>query len=100
MSHYTDTSGYNAIRASPVWHFQARQPPGNHPVGAYFTNLPRGTPNLAQRLRIPKAKLAYVFELEDAGDLLPLRGGRGQFVFYSPTDYDVDQPRQIYSGVP
>jgi len=99
MYHYTDLAGYNAIRAQPVWHFQAHQPPGNHPFGAYFTTLPRGTRNLAQRLGTSRAKLQYVFEFEDAGDLTPLAGGRGQFIFYSPTDYDVPGPRQRYSGV-
>jgi hypothetical protein len=98
MNHYTDLTGYNAIRAAEVWHFRAHQPPGNHPFGAYFTTLPRGTPNLAQRLRIPRAKVQYVFEFTDVGDLIPLPGGRGQFIFYSPHDYDVDKTRQLYSG--
>ena len=75
--HYTDLSGYNAIVSQPVWHFLAQQPPGNHPFGAYFTILPRSTPNLAQKLRIPKRKVAYTFEFTDAGDLIPIRGVGG-----------------------
>jgi hypothetical protein len=72
---------------------------GDHPFGAYFTTLPRGTRNLAQRLRIPKSKLQYVFEFTDAGDLTPLPGGRGQFIFYSPNVYEVEPSRQGYEGV-
>ena len=99
LVHYTDQVGYNAIASQVVWHFLAGQPPGQHPFGAYFTPLGRSTKNLAQRLRIPKAKLAFFFEFTDVGDLTPLPGGRGQFIFYSPKDYDVDQPRQINHGV-
>lgn len=99
MNHYTDLAAYNAIRASVVWRFLANQPPGNHPFGAYFTTLPRNTRNLAQRLRIPKSKVQYVFQFTGVGNLVPLSGGRGQFILYSPIDYDVDAPRQQYHGV-
>ena len=99
MNHFTDQAGYNAIRAAAVWHFIAHQPPGNHPFGVYFTTLPRGTRNLAKRLRIPRSKVKYVFEFTDIGDLTPLPGGRGRFIYYSPRDYDVVASRQGYSGV-
>jgi hypothetical protein len=98
MFHYTNLAGYNGIRATIDWCFKAHQPPGNHPFGAYFTTLPKDTPNLAVRLRIPKSKLPYAFEFTDAGDLRPLPGGRGQFIFYSPVDYTVVKLRQIYAG--
>ena len=98
MHHFTDARGYNAIRASSPWHFRASQPPGDHPFGAYFTTLPPGTPNLAKRLRIPKSKLEYVFIFADAGDLKPLEGGRGAFIFYSEEDYFVEEDRQVYHG--
>lgn len=98
MYHCTDRDGYNAIKSQPVWRFVASQPPGAHPFGAYFTTLGRDTPNLAQRLRIPRSKVEYFFEFRDVGDLRPLPGGRGQYIFYSPTDYLVDQSRQIDSG--
>jgi len=94
MHHYTNQTGYNAIRASSPWHFRASQPPGGRPFGAYFTPLPPGTPKLAKRLGIPKSKLEYVFTFKDVGDLTPLRGHRGKWIFYSPTDYDVEQARQ------
>ncbi len=100
LFHYTDKTAFDAIRSQVVWHFVASQPPGVHPFGAYFTTLALGrqTKNLAQRLRIPRNKVAFFFEFSDNGDLTPLPGGRGQFIFYSPTDYDVDQPRQIDHG--
>jgi hypothetical protein len=99
LFHYTDQGAYVAIQSQLVWHFVAAQPPGQHPFGAYFTTLGRTTKNLAKKLRIPKAKVAFFFEFTDIGDLTPLPGGRGQFIFYSPTDYDVDQFRQINHGV-
>lgn len=98
MNHFTNKSGYNAIRAASPWLFRAAQPPGDHPVGAYFTTLARGTKNLAQRLLIPKEKTEFVFEFADTGELVPLPGGRGYFIFYSPTDYSVPKSRQEYHG--
>lgn len=99
LIHYTDQVGYNAIHSQVVWRFSASQPPGQHPFGAYFTTLGRDTRNLAQRLRIPRSKVAYYFEFVDVGDLTPLPGGRGQYIFYSAADYDVDPPRQCGHGV-
>lgn len=99
MNHFTDRAGFNAISANQPWHFRAAQPPGGHPFGAYFTTLEPGTRHLASRLGIPKEKMAYVFSFVDVGDLVPLRGGRGDFIFYSPADYDVAQGRQLDAGV-
>ena len=98
MFHYTDKSGYNAIVSQVVWRFIAGQPPGKHPFGAYFTTLPPATRNLASRLRIPKAKMASFFEFVDIGDLNPLPGGRGEYVYYSPDDYTVELDRQFGHG--
>ncbi len=56
--------------------------------------MPPGTPKLAKRLMIPRSKLEYVFTFADAGNLIPLRGDRGAWVFYSPTDYFVERDRQ------
>jgi len=98
MNHFTDTRGYNGIRASPVWRFRAAQPPGEHPYGAYFTTLSAKTPNLAKRLGIPKSKLEYLFAFTDDGDLTPLPGARGKVVFYSATDYEVVPEQQTYCG--
>ena len=96
--HYTDLAGHNAIGSQPIWRFVAAQPPGDRPVGAYFTNLGPDTPNLAQRLRIPRTKLEFQFCFASSDDFEPLRGGRGAYIFYSPTDYLVDPPRQQYRG--
>jgi hypothetical protein len=98
LFHYTDQIGYNAIASQVAWRFVAAQPPGEHPFGAYFTSLGRSTKNLAQRLRIPKSKVACYFEFIDTGDLTPLPGGRGRLIFFSPSDYYVDQPRQLGHG--
>jgi hypothetical protein len=98
LFHYTDADGYNVIRSQPVWVFKASQPPGNHPFGAYFTTLRPGTANLAKRLRIPKGKLEYVFCVVGSADLVPLAGGRGQYVVYRATDYRVEPDRQVDHG--
>ncbi|MGO8750337.1 MAG: hypothetical protein ACLQNE_30705 [Thermoguttaceae bacterium] len=98
MLHYTDKSSWNAIRASIDWTFKANKPPGPHPNAAYFTTLPPGTHNLANRLRIPASKIEYVFCFLDAGDLTPLPGDRGKYIFFFEGDYVVPQPRQQDCG--
>jgi len=98
MNHFTDTKGYNGIRAFSIWRFRAAKPPGLRPFGAYFTTLSAQTRKLAKRLGIPKSKVEYVFSFIDRGDLKPLPGGRGAYISYSPTDYDVEPDRQLVHG--
>jgi hypothetical protein len=98
--HYTTRAGYNAIQAGVAWVFEASAPPKrdpSHPTAAYFTTLHPGAPNL-NRLHIPKRKREFVFAFRDAGDLTPLRGGRGGFILYSVSDYVVHQGRQVDCG--
>jgi hypothetical protein len=82
--HYTNSTGYKAISSQPIWVFKASKPPGGHPVGAYFTNLPPGTKNLAKRLFVRGAadKVGFVFCFSGGDELTPLDGGRGDFIFY------------------
>jgi hypothetical protein len=96
--HYTDDSGYKAINSQPAWVFKATQPPADHPFGAYFTTLAPTTANLAKRLRVPKSKLAFLFCFVGRSDLEPLSGRRGDFIFFSPTDYTVEVDRQVFHG--
>ena len=98
LYHYTDGRGYDAIRSQPEWIFKVSTPPGNHPRGVYFTRLGPDTSGLAKKLRVPVRKLEYVFVFTDGDDLMPIRGGRGDFVFYSPIDYTVDREHQIFAG--
>jgi hypothetical protein len=99
LYHYTDKKGYGRIRATVDWYFRAAQPvPRDHPFGAYFTTMPPGTKNLALRIRVPNHKITHLFSFLDAGDLTPLRGGRGEYVFYSPQDYVVVKKRQVFAG--
>lgn len=98
MLHFTDLDGWNAIRSQIDWLFQAKQPPGEHPFGAYFTTLPPNTVNLAKKLRIPRRKIEYVFCFSRIDGLLPLPGGRGDFVWYSPVDYRVVRTQQTDNG--
>ena len=98
MNHFTDRDGYNAISSQQVWLFVASQPPGRHPFGAFFTTLPPDSPNLAQRLRIPRLKLGFAFVFSGEEGLTPLPGGRGEYIFYSPISYPVEKDRQVACG--
>jgi hypothetical protein len=98
MNHFTNDDGYKAISSQPTWTFKASQPPGDHPFGAYFTTLDEKERGLAARLRIPREKLAYIFSFSPKGGLQPLPGGRGQYIFYSPTDYSVPPELQDRHG--
>jgi hypothetical protein len=98
LFHYTDGDGFNGIRAASPWVFRASNPPGDHPRGAYFTDYHERTALLAQKLRVPRSKLGFVFVFLDSGDLQPLPGGRGQHIFYSSVDYPVAEPRQVRHG--
>lgn len=94
--HYTNDEGYKAIKSQPIWIFKASKPPGDHPVGAYFTSLPPGTKNLAKRLFVRGCaeKVKFVFSFGGGHQLQPLDGGRGAFIYYSQSDYHVDKARQ------
>lgn len=98
MHHYTDSAGFKSIGSQPTWHFLASEPPGSHPFGAYFTTLPPNTLHLVKRLRIPRSKIEYVFEFVGDPGLVPLRGGRGDFIFFSKADYPVEPPRHVFKG--
>src|SRR5207244_1149246 len=65
---------------------------------AYFTTLPPDTKNLAIRLGIPRTKTEYVFAFVAANDLTPVDSDRGEFIFYSPSDYLVAEDRQQFQG--
>ena len=96
MFHYTNGKGYKAIVSQVIWLFKASKPPCDHPKAAYFTTLPPGTKNLAKRLFIRGCaeKIEFVFCFSGGEDLQPLRGGRGDHIFYSEEDYVVVQERQ------
>ena len=94
MYHYTDDASFKTISSQVDWIFVASQPPGQHPKGAYFTTLGPETINLALRLGIPRGKTGHYFSFVDCGDLEPLRGGRGKYIFFSSDDYCVKSKRQ------
>ena len=98
MLHYTDKPAWNAIRSQADWTFKAHKPPGSHPAAVYFTTLPPDTPNLANRLRIPTSKVEFVFCFVDAGDLTPLPGDRGRYIFFFKCDYIVPKNGQQDCG--
>lgn len=98
MNHFTNKDGYNAIRSQPSWLFLARKPPGRHPTGAYFSTLDASESRLAQRLRIPQAKLKFVFAFSGDEGLERIPGGRGEYIRFSRQEYTVAKDRQLTSG--
>jgi hypothetical protein len=94
--HYTNEKGYKAISSQQIWLFKVSKPPGDHPKGAYFTDLPPGTKNLGKRLFVRGCadKTSYVFSFSGGEDLRPIEGGRGAHIFYSKDDYPVERERQ------
>lgn len=104
MFHYTDKDGWNAVRSQPVWCFKANQPRDPiRPRGAYFTDIEPTASNLRtlyKRIRVPKAKQEYVFWFDGVVGLTRLNDARGRDkrIWFSPVDYNVEEPRQRYEG--
>jgi hypothetical protein len=96
LFHYTNEKGYKAISSQVVWLFRASKPPGAHRKAVYFTTLPPGTRNLGKRLFVRGCaeKTKFYFSFSGGDDLLRLRGGRGDHVYYSERDYSVEETRQ------
>lgn len=82
--HYTNRSSFNVIHSQQTWTFLASRPPGEHPMGAYFTNLDQDTPLLARKLGIPREKLEFVLCFADVHDLRPLRGEPARQIYAGP----------------
>jgi len=78
MYHYTNNDGFKAISSQVDWRFKAQKPPGPHPVGAYFTQLPPDMPDICAKLLIPRTKVEYLFEFTGDSGLTPLDGGKGR----------------------
>lgn len=104
MFHYTDRSGWNAIRSQPTWRFRASQPRDpDRPRGAYFTDFEPSPENLRvlhQKLRVPVLKREFVFQFRGTQGLVQLNGGTGRDkrIFFSEDDYLVVDERQAYAG--
>ena len=96
--HYTDDGGHKAIASQVDWTFEARQPPGDHERGAYFTTLRPEANRFSARTRIPKKKQACVFAFQGRHGLRAKDGGRGAYILWTPVDYVVAKPRQVYDG--
>jgi hypothetical protein len=104
LFHYTSDEGFKSIASSATWRFRAGKSAGTHPFGAYFTDYPERTPNLALKLRVPKYKIAFFFEFDDRGEvkgrvLEPIPGARGRHIFFSRVDYEVGTERQVACGL-
>jgi len=95
--HYTDHSGWNAIRSQMDWTFKASQPPGDRPYGVYFTTLRIDAPKFSKKTRIPVAKQEYVFAFVGTDGLGERDDGKRPYILISPTDYVVIVHRQRYA---
>lgn len=104
MFHYTDKSGWNAIRSQIDWLFKANQPSApDRPKGAYFTDIEPSDQNfrvLYKKLRVPREKQEYVFQFTGTDGLTQLNNGTGRDkrIFFSAIDYEVAANRQQYNG--
>jgi HYD1 signature containing ADP-ribosyltransferase len=102
MFHYTDKSGWNAVRSQAVWRFKISKPKDpDRPEGAYFTDLEPSKTNLRvlyKKIRVPKEKQEFVFWFDGQDALTRLNGGTGRDkrILFSPVDYLVSEDRQRY----
>jgi hypothetical protein len=102
--HYTDKDGWNGIRAQKAWCFEAKKPKDPaRPFGAYFTDIPPTAENLRtlhKKIRVPKVKQEFCFWFLETTGLKQHNGGRGRDkrIYYSPTDYEVAEDRQVAEG--
>jgi hypothetical protein len=96
--HYTDIDGFKAIASQQTWMFEASQPPGNRPFGAYFTRLLPSDNKLAAGTRLPVRKREYVFAFEGSEGLEPVPGGKGEYNLWTSEDFAVPPGRQRYKG--
>ena len=95
--HYTDPSGWNAIRSQKDWIFEASQPPGDRPFGVYFTTLRVDAPKFSKKTRIPVRKQKYVFAFVGKERLEERDDGKRPYILISPVDYLVVEHRQRYA---
>ncbi len=98
LMHYTGGTAFKAIRSQKEWAFKASQPPGENPIGAYFTTLTPDAYHFSARLRIPKEKQEFVFAFIGQEGLRPKIGGKGDYIFWAPEDYIIRRDRQKYNG--
>ena len=96
--HYTDADGLKAIASQQTWLFRAAKPPGDRPVGAYFTRLLPDDSKLAAGTRLPKRKRQYVLAFDGSEGLRPVPGGKGRYNLWTDQDYEVTPDRQRYGG--
>ena len=97
--HYTDQSGWNAIRSQVDWLFKASQPPGDRPYGVYFTTLRIDAPKFHKKTRIPVEKQEYVFAFAGNEELEQRDDGKRPYILVSAQDYLVVKDRQRYNGI-
>lgn len=96
--HYTNQSGWNAIRSQVDWVFKASKPAGDRPFGVYFTTLRVDAPKFHKKTRIPVDKQEYAFAFTGKDGLEERDDGKRPYILVSPTDYVVVKDRQTYNG--
>jgi RHS repeat-associated protein len=99
--HYTDRNGFNGIRSGDPHEIR----PGSSKNGAgpfVTTRSPADltAPNAFKKLGLTSAKSQYVMEFTvPKSSLVPLRGGRGAFIFEIPGGITVPRPKVSYFGL-
>lgn len=93
LYHYTDSDGYIRINSSGKASitFVASQPRHpDKPFGVYFTTKPPNTKNLAATIKTSREKIRYYFKvLLPRNKVVPIPGGKGIFIWYSPVTITV-----------
>jgi RHS repeat-associated protein len=99
--HYTDKSSFNTINSSNPLHFKASQPRArpDNPKGVYLTTKAPDEVDFG-KIGMVRSKGTHVFDfVVERQKLRPLRGGRGEYVLYSPTDLYVPRSDVNYAGL-
>lgn len=97
--HYTDKRGYNGIKGSG---FKINPGDSENDAGPFFTDCSPAdltAPNAFKKPGITNAKSQFMIEFQvPKSALVPLRGGRGQFVFTIPKGITIPREDLGYSG--
>jgi hypothetical protein len=97
--HYTSKKNWNGIRGGGNLIKASESKNG---FGVFVTDRSPAdltAPNAFKKLGITSAKSEYMLEFQVPKDsLVPLRGGRGSFIFSIPGDVSIPKENLLYSG--
>ncbi|MBB5959673.1 RHS repeat-associated protein [Saccharothrix tamanrassetensis] len=96
--HYTDKKSFGGITSGKDLTFKSSSPKKGNPHGVYVTTRSPGEVDLG-KIGMVNSKATHVIDfMVDQHKIRPLRGGRGSYVQYSPTDLTVPRSDVRYAG--